>query len=180
MAVHTIIRMGHPILRQVAEKVPLEAIQTDEMKTLVSDMWETMEKAEGMGLAAPQIAKSIQLSVIEIPEHSTRYDVKHPSEKYVIFNPVVTPLTEEKAGLWEGCLSLPGLRGYVPRPIKIQVDYYDEEAKPQQLILEDFLAIVFQHEIDHLNGILFVDRLDDMKHLSYEEEFAQFHLEQPK
>lgn len=180
MALHDIIRMGHPILRQVADTVPLETIQTDEMKALIADMWETMEKAEGLGLAAPQIAKRIQLAVIEIPETSNRYDIKIPSKKYVIFNPQVTVLTEEKAGLWEGCLSLPGLRGYVPRPTKIQVDYYDEVAELQQLVLEDFLAIVFQHEIDHLNGILFIDKIEDMRHLSYEQEYVQFHLEPPK
>jgi peptide deformylase len=180
MAIREIIRLGHPVLREVAKPVPIDEIQSSEMASLIKDMWVTMEKASGMGLAAPQIAISKQLAVIEIPEHSTRYDVEQPSERYVIFNPVIKSLTEETAGLWEGCLSLPGLRGYVPRPTKIEVDFYDEKAQKRHLVLEDLLAIVFQHEIDHLNGLLFIDRMPDLAKLSFEKEYVDFHLEPPQ
>lgn len=176
MPVHEIVRMGHPVLREEGKILSKDEILSEEMQTLIADMWETMESASGMGLAAPQIAKSIQLAVIEVPETSTRYQVEEGSEKYIIFNPIFTPLTEEKIGIWEGCLSLPGLRGYVPRYKKVKVEFLNEKAEEKELILEDFLAIVFQHEIDHLFGKLFVDRMPDMSLLSFEKEYVDFHL----
>ena len=122
------------------------------------------------GLAAPQIGLSRQLAVIHLEEDSERYPDLVESKKFIIFNPSISVLDETKQEFWEGCLSVPGLRGPVSRPRKIKVDYLDENAKENSIELEDFLATVFQHELDHLFGKLFVDRMEDISLLAYEEE----------
>lgn len=161
--------MGNPILREISRELTSEEILSPEVKTLISDMWETMEHAGGIGLAAPQIAIPLQLTVIRVPKDSERYPESEESDEFVIFNPKITYLTEETQGFWEGCLSVPGLRGFVERPKKIRVDYLDQEAKPQSIELDDFLATVFQHELDHLIGKLYVDRMKDITTLMYED-----------
>ena len=173
MAIHQIIKMGNPILRETARELTKEEILSDEMKKLVKDMWDTMEHAGGIGLAAPQIALPIQLTVIRVPKDSDRYPDASESDEYVIFNPKITYLTEELQGFWEGCLSVPGLRGFVERPKKIRVDYLDINALPKSIELDDFLATVFQHELDHLFGKLYVDRLKDIRSLMYEDEMSE-------
>ena len=169
---YKILKMGNPILRQKAKTLSKEEILSEETKNLVKNMWLAMEKAGGIGLAAPQIGISKQLAVIKLESDSERYENLNDSEEFVIFNPVLTYLNEEKQGFWEGCLSVPGLRGYVERPKKIKVNYLDEKASEKEIIVEDFLATVFQHELDHLFGYLYVDRLESTKHLVFEEELA--------
>ena len=173
MAIHQIIKMGNPILREVSRELTNEEIHSKEIKNLISDMWETMEHAGGIGLAAPQIAIPLQLTVIRVPKDSERYPESEESDEFVIFNPKITYLTEETQGFWEGCLSVPGLRGFVERPKKIRVDYLDQEAKPQSIELDDFLATVFQHELDHLIGKLYVDRMKDITTLMYEDAMGE-------
>ena len=163
--------MGNPVLRQAASKYTIDEIKLDSTKNLINDMWETMKLAGGIGLAAPQIGISKQLAVIKIEEDSDRYTGNQESEEFVIFNPLINYLPSEKQGFWEGCLSVPGLRGYVKRPSKIKVDYLDEHANEKKIVLSGFLATVFQHELDHLRGKLFIDRMDDLTKLSYEDEF---------
>ena len=170
MAIHQIIKMGNPILRQVARELTDKEIKSGETQQLIQDMWETMEEAGGIGLAAPQIAIPVQVTVIRVPKDSERYPDSQESDEYIIFNPKITYLTEETQGFWEGCLSVPGLRGFVERPNKIRVEYKDENAKPQSIELDGFLATVFQHELDHLDGKLYVDRMKDIKTLMYEDE----------
>ena len=170
MAVHQIIKMGNPILRKKSKKLSKEEITSSEIKTLIQDMWETMEASGGIGLAAPQIGVSIQLAIIKIPSDSKRYPQAEKSKEYIIINPKITYLTQETQGFWEGCLSLPGLRGYVERPKKIKVDYLDQGARSSSIVLEGFLATVFQHELDHLFGNLYIDHIKDMSLLSYESE----------
>ena len=140
------------------------------MQDLITDMWDTMYAYDGIGLAAPQIGLSRQLAVIHLEEDSERYPDLVESKKFIIFNPSISVLDETKQEFWEGCLSVPGLRGPVSRPKKIKVDYLDENAKENSIELEDFLATVFQHELDHLFGKLFVDRMEDISLLAYEEE----------
>lgn len=173
MAIHQIIKMGNPILRTKAKELSVDEIKSPEIKQLISDMWETMEHAGGIGLAAPQIALPVQLTVIRVPRESERYPDSEESDEYIIFNPKITYLTEETHGFWEGCLSVPGLRGYVERPKKIKVDYLDENAMAKTIELEGFLATVFQHELDHLIGKLYVDRMKDIGTLTYEDELEQ-------
>ena len=164
--------MGNPLLREEAIPFSLEEIASNETKELVQSMWDTMEEYGGIGLAAPQIGISKQLAIIRIDEDNERYPDSDKSEEFVIFNPKITPLDETLQGFWEGCLSVPGLRGVVFRPRKVQIDYLDELAKEKSIIAEDFLATVFQHELDHLFGKLFIDRIEDISTLSFEDELV--------
>ena len=170
MTVRKVIKMGNPLLREVAKEFTKDEILSEDMQYLITDMWDTMYAYDGIGLAAPQIGLSRQLAVIHLEEDSERYPELVESNKFIIFNPSISVLDETKQEFWEGCLSVPGLRGPVSRPRKIKVDYLDENAKENSIELEDFLATVFQHELDHLFGKLFVDRMEDISLLAYEEE----------
>ncbi len=170
MSIRKIIKMGHPTLRLKAKPFTKKEIVSPQTKKLIKDMFLTMKKVGGIGLAAPQINVSKQLAIIEIPSESTRYPDAEKSQTYIIFNPKLKILSKKKQGFWEGCLSVPGLRGYVERPRKIQVNYLDELAKPQVLVVEDFLATVFQHELDHLFGELYVDKIKSTKFFSYDDQ----------
>ena len=172
MSVREIIKMGNPVLREIAEDFSPKEILSEDTQSLVEDMWDSMEAAGGIGLAAPQIGISKQLAVIRLQEQSDRYPDMKDSEDFVIFNPKITVLDETEQGFWEGCLSIPGLRGYVERPRNIRVDYLDEDAKPKSIEIDEFLATVFQHEIDHLIGRLYVDRMKDITTLTYEDEMV--------
>ncbi len=162
--------MGNPLLRVEAKPFTLEEILSEETEILLRDMWDSLEEAGGIGLAAPQIGISKQLAVIKLSEESYRYPDMETTEPYVIFNPQITVLDKEVQGFWEGCLSVPGLRGYVERPRKVRIDYLDENADERTIEVEDFLATVFQHELDHLIGMLYVDRMEDVSTLMYEDE----------
>ena len=177
MSVREIIKMGNPVLREIAEDFSPKEILSEETQSLVEDMWDSMEAAGGIGLAAPQIGISKQLAVIRLQEQSDRYPDMKDSEDFVIFNPKITVLDETEQGFWEGCLSIPGLRGYVERPRNIRVDYLDEDAKPKSIEIDEFLATVFQHEIDHLIGRLYVDRMKDITTLTYEDEMVLVNAE---
>ena len=170
MTVRKVIKMGNPLLREVAKEFTKDEILSGDMHDLITHMWDTMYAYDGIGLAAPQIGLSRQLAVIHLEEDSERYPDLVESKKFIIFNPSISVLDETKQEFWEGCLSVPGLRGPVSRPRKIKVDYLDENAKENSIELEDFLATVFQHELDHLFGKLFVDRMEDISLLAYEEE----------
>ena len=141
-------------------------------------MWHSLAAAGGIGLAAPQIGISKQLAVIKLTEESDRYPDMEDSEAFIIFNPKITVLDKTEQGFWEGCLSVPGLRGFVERPRKIRVDFLDESAKPRSIEVEDFLATVFQHELDHLVGKLYVDRIKDITTLMFEDEMVFEELEE--
>ena len=162
--------MGNPLLREEAKPFTFEEILSEDTEILLKDMWDSLEEAGGIGLAAPQIGISKQLAVIKLSEESDRYPDMETTEPYVIFNPQITVLDKEVQGFWEGCLSVPGLRGYVERPRKVRIDYLDENADERTIEVEDFLATVFQHELDHLIGMLYVDRMEDVSTLMYEDE----------
>ena len=165
-----ILKMGNPILREVSKPLSKEEIVSDQSKDLVKKMWKVMEQAGGIGLAAPQIGVLKQLAVIRLDSNSERYENIEDSEEFVIFNPKLEVLDEKKQGFWEGCLSVPGYRGYVERPRKLKINYLNEKAEEKEVIVEDFLATVFQHELDHLFGFLYVDRLKSVKDLIFENE----------
>ena len=162
--------MGNPLLREEAKPFTFEEILSEDTEILLKDMWDSLEEAGGIGLAAPQIGISKQLAIIKLSEESDRYPDMETSEAYIIFNPKITVLDKEKQGFWEGCLSVPGLRGYVERPRKVKIDFLDENAKERTIEVEDFLATVFQHELDHLIGKLYVDRMEDVSTLMFEDE----------
>ena len=177
MSIHPIIKMGHPTLRKVAAPVVPSDLDRPEMHTLIADMVATLHDAGGIGLAAPQIDRPIQLAIIEVPGGPSRYGDIEPIPLTVFFNPVLTVLDPAEAGYWEGCLSVPGLRGFVHRPQHVLVDYMDITGKPAALELKGFLATVVQHEFDHLAGKLYVDHIRDMTQLVFEDEWL---AHQPK
>lgn len=174
MAVRRIIRMGHPTLRKPSRCVTPEERESAEFQTLILDMIETLHDYGGVGLAAPQINVPLRLAVIEIPDGHDRYGPIQEVPLTVFVNPRYEVVQEAAAGFWEGCLSIPGLRGYVERPQHIKVAYETLEGEPVEMELEGFLATVFQHEFDHLDGILYVDRIQDPTKLVFEEEFLKF------
>jgi len=174
MAVREVIRMGHPTLRKKAELVKPDEINTPEFKQLIADMFETMKAYDGVGLAAPQINISKQLAIVGIPEDNPRYPDQESTKQYIVINPRIKILDTKKMGFWEGCLSVPGMRGLVERPRKIQLDFLNEQGQAEKLVLEGFPAVVFQHELDHLEGTLYIDRIRDTKNLAFNEEYSKF------
>jgi peptide deformylase len=174
MAVRKVVRMGHPALRQPAAPLDPSAIGSEALARLIDDMIDTLHDYGGIGLAAPQIAEPIRLAIVEIPDTGSRYGETPSMPLTVFINPEITVLPSESKGFWEGCLSVPGLRGFVERPQAIRVDYLDADGAAQTLELEGFLATVFQHEFDHLDGRLYVDRISDTRLLAFEEEFLRY------
>ena len=170
MSARPILKMGNPILRNVAEDFSREEILSQETKILLEDMWDSLAAAGGIGLAAPQIGVSKQLAIIKLSEVSDRYPDMKDSEAFVVFNPKLSVVDDNEQGFWEGCLSVPGLRGFVERPRSVRIDFLDESANSRSLEVEDFLATVFQHELDHLEGTLYLDRMKDITTLMFEEE----------
>jgi peptide deformylase len=174
MAIRKIIRMGHPLLRQVARPLTDAEIRSDGITRLIDDMIDTLQDYGGIGLAAPQIGESIRLAIVEIEGDGSRYGDIPAMPLTVFINPEITVLDPATRGYWEGCLSVPGLRGFVERPQHVSVRYLDAAGRPQALELEGFLATVFQHEFDHLDGRLYIDRMTDSRLLAFEEEFARY------
>lgn len=175
MTSRTVIRMGHPTLKQVAELVKPSDFNESWFKELIIDLYDTMKTEGGIGIAAPQINVSKQIAIIELPEDSDRYEKLTASPLFIIINPKITYLTDELQEFYEGCLSVPGLRGMVPRPKKVKIDYLDQYKTEQSITVENFLATVFQHELDHLFGKLFVERITDPSSLTFNEEFELYH-----
>ena len=174
MSVLKVARMGHPILRQKARALTREEILSPAVQKLIDDMIVTMKEYKGVGLAAPQVHESLRISVVEFGTDNPRYTVREGQPLEVFINPEVEVLDRETQGFWEGCLSVPGMRGYVDRPRKIRVRYLDREARAHDIVAEDFLAVVLQHEFDHLDGVLYVDRLADPRQFGFVEELQRF------
>lgn len=170
-----VARMGHPVLRQVAEPVPPEQITTPQIQQLIDNMIETMYDYDGAGLAAPQVHVSKQIVVLEV-SYNPRYPHAPEIPLTVYINPEITPLTDEMDEDWEGCLSVPGLRGRVPRHVKIRLRAYGRNGNRVDLVLEGFHARVIQHECDHLWGKLYIDRVRDTTSLMFMEEYMKYHL----
>ncbi|GAG30540.1 unnamed protein product, partial [marine sediment metagenome] len=148
MPVRRVINMGHPLLREVARPVAPHEIAGDYMKALLPDMYDTLQDYGGIGLAAPQIAEPVRLAIIEIPSGQTRYGELAAIPLTVFINPVIEVIDPSTAGYWEGCLSVPGLRGFVERPQHVKVRYTSETGEVKELELKGFSATVFQHEFD--------------------------------
>ena len=176
MAVKNILRMGHPILRKKSEPVCITDMGSVKIQNLITDLSDTLEASGGIGLAAPQIGELVRVVIVKIPEGSSSYGELEGLPLTVFINPIITPVGQERKSHWEGCLSVPGLRGLVSRPQNIQLNYYDTSENETCLEVEGFLSTVLQHECDHLDGTLYLDRLSDTKDLSYEEEFLDFNL----
>lgn len=179
MAVRPVLTIGNPLLRQVARDLRPEEIRSPEVRRLIDDMVDTMHHEEGIGIAAPQVGESLQVAVIEIHPDSARYPDMKAFGLRVFLNPRVTVLDAAEQGFWEGCLSVPNLRGYVERPRRVRVDYLDTSGKERSIEAEGFLATVFQHELDHLQGVLYVDRIRDMTKLATIDDYLRFCRDDP-
>ncbi len=164
MAVREILKMGDPRLLRVAP--PVQAFDTPELHALVADMFDTMAAANGAGLAAPQIGVDLQLVIFGF-ERNERYPEAPPVPMTVLLNPTITPLSDEREEGWEGCLSVPGLRGVVPRWRRIRYTGFDASGKPIEREAEGFHARVVQHECDHLIGRLYPTRMTDLTRLGF-------------
>ena len=164
MAILKVAHMGNPILRRVAEPVPVEQILSDHIQSLISDMLETVAEYNGVGLAAPQVHHSIRLVLLCLDSDSNFE---------VWINPVLTPTTDNEVTTTEGCLSVPDLRGDVSRPTGVRVEAYNHQGQHFVKHLEGFDAVVAQHECDHLDGVLYVDKVDT-KTLSFLDEFRRY------
>ena len=164
MSVHEILKMGDPRLLRVAQ--PVREFGTPELKTLIADMFETMAAANGAGLAAPQIGVDLQLVIFGYASN-VRYPDAPPVPPTVLINPVITALDEELVDGWEGCLSVPGLRGMVPRHARIRYAGFGPEGQPIEREADGFHARVVQHEYDHLIGRLYPTRICDLTKFGY-------------
>jgi peptide deformylase len=166
MAVRSILRMGDPRLLEIAK--PVEDLKAPEIKKLIRDMFDTIVEAGGVGLAAPQIGVGLQVVIFGF-EKSERYPEAEPVPQTILINPVITPLSADEELGWEGCLSVPGLRGEVPRFKRIHYQGFDPEGKPIDRTVEGFHARVVQHECDHLIGKLYPMRMRDMSRFGFTE-----------
>jgi peptide deformylase len=164
MAVREILKMGDPRLLRIA--LPIREFGTPALRVLIDDMFETMAVARGVGLAAPQIGEDLQLVIFGF-EHSERYPDAPAVPTTVLLNPTIVPLADEMVEGWEGCLSVPGLRGVVSRYARIRYTGFDPEGRPIDREAEGFHARVVQHECDHLIGRLYPTRMRDLTKLGY-------------
>jgi peptide deformylase len=171
MAILKVANLGNPILRIPAERV--KNIQAPDVQRLIDDMIETMREYHGVGLAAPQVHCSLQIVTIEVEqEEGTPSALTAPPT--VLINPRIVPVSDRLEEDWEGCLSIPDLRGKVPRHAEIEVQAHDRRGKPLHLTARDFFARVIQHEVDHLNATVFLDRMKSFETLTFLEEYGRY------
>lgn len=164
MTVHEILKMGDPRLLRVAE--PVTNLGSSALDTLIADMFETMAAANGAGLAAPQIGQNVQLVIFGF-DRNERYPDAPAVPRTVLINPTITPMTDDEVEGWEGCLSVPGLRGLVPRTTHIRYRGVDAQGHVVDRMAEGFHARVVQHEVDHLIGRLYPTRMRDLSKLGF-------------
>lgn len=174
-----VARLGFPSLRTEASPVPPDRIKSKEFQRLIDDMIETMYEYSGVGLAAPQVHLPIQLAVLEVHDHP-RYPDMPDVPLTVLINPVVTILDRTLVEEWEGCLSVPDLRGRVPRFKHLRVTALGRDTQPVEIAASDFHARVIQHETDHLKGEVYLDRMPDMRTLGFLQEWQRFMLKPEK
>src|SRR5215210_6439151 len=166
MPVRPIVRLGHPALRAVAQALAPERLAAPETQQLIDEMIESMHESHGVGLAAPQVGVEDQVFVYESSGHEIPLRV--------VVNPMITPHERELVYDWEGCLSIPDLRGLVPRHPTVRVQGLDREGEPLDYVVSGFEARIVQHEYDHLNGVVFLDRMRDLRSLAYFDEWEDY------
>jgi peptide deformylase len=175
MALRKIATLGHPILRQRAGELSLEELRAPQTQRFIDDLVETMRDANGAGLAAPQVYEPVRICAVEVSDNP-RYPYKPRVPLTVLVNPVLTFLTDERFDNYEGCLSVPNLRGVVPRATELRLQAWDREGNPIDRVVRGLTAGTFQHEVDHLDGLLFVDRVQDTRTLTTWADFERFHM----
>lgn len=165
-----IVQLGNPTLRQSAERI--ETVQDPDLQAFIDELLQTMTQAGGVGIAAPQVGILKQLVII-----ASRPTPRYPHAPEMLPTPMLNPKlvkhSDETEKGWEGCLSVPGIRGLVPRYKSVTIDYLDRDGQPQRQILQDFVARIFQHEYDHLQGVVFVDRVESTHELMSEQEYQR-------
>ncbi len=164
MAIKPVLRMGDPRLLEPSR--PVKKFRTDELHALITDMRDTMASLQGAGLAAPQIGVNLQVVIFGV-ETNQRYPDAEEVPFTILINPKLTPVDDEMEEGWEGCLSVPGMRGLVPRHLNLRYQGFDEKGKKIDRTVSDFHARVVQHECDHLAGILYPMRIRDMRYFGY-------------
>jgi peptide deformylase len=175
MSILKVARIGHPVVRETARDLTAAEIRSPGFQKLIDDMVETMHEYEGVGLAAPQVHVGLRLAVLEVPSYDERTEEAVPL--LVLVNPRVTPLGAQKVVGAEGCLSIPGLRGSVPRYKKVRLQALDRHAEPYAVEAAGFFARVIQHECDHLAGEVYLDRMQGMRTLAFNEEMDRHKAE---
>ena len=169
MSILKVARMGHPVLRLRAKALDKAGIRAPATQKLIDDMLETMYEYHGVGLAAPQVHESVRLFVAMLQE-----DPEADGDATVLINPEITPVGSVTEDAWEGCLSIPDIRGMVPRHLDVNVRALDRHGKTIELLLQKFPARVAQHETDHLDGVLFFDRMRSMETVTFLEEYSKY------
>lgn len=177
MSVLEIVEVGHPVLRERARELSAEELAAPGLQRLIDDMIATMRDAGGAGLAANQVGETVRVAVAEVSSNP-RYPYKPPLPLTVFVNPVIEPLDEATEPINEGCLSVPGLRGELRRSMRVRVRYLDREGRPREEVKCGLTAGTFQHEVDHLDGILFLDRVEDPRTLTTWRQFERFGLDE--
>ena len=167
MSVREIVTIGDPVLREPAREIEGDELASAAVQELIDDMIETKRAADGAGIAAPQVGESLRIALAEVEGVNRRYPYKPPIPLTVIVNPVIEPIGAETVAINEGCLSVPGLRGEVPRHLRVR--YRDREGAERELVASGMTAGTFQHEVDHLDGVLFCDRADPRSFSTWEQ-----------
>jgi peptide deformylase len=177
MAVREIVTVGDPVLRERALEVELAELLSPEIQQLIDDLIETKRAANGAGLAANQIGVARRVAVVEVSPGNPRYPYKPAVPLTVLVNPVIEPVDQQTVEVNEGCLSVPGLRGDVSRQVSIRVRYLDREGVEHDEVRRGLTAGTFQHEVDHLDGVLFLDRVSDPRTFTTWEQFERHGME---
>jgi peptide deformylase len=170
-----ILEVGHPVLRERAAEVSPEQLAASATQRLIDEMIETKRAANGAGIAAPQVGESLRIAIAEVEPGNPRYPYKPPIPLTVLVNPVIEPLDDELVTINEGCLSVPGLRGELERHVNVRVRYLDRAGLAHDVVKRGLTAATFLHVVDHLDGILFLDRVTDPRTLTTWEQFDRFH-----
>lgn len=173
MAVLKVIKMGNPLLRKVSEAVTPNEIKSADFQQFIADLIETMREESGAGIAAIQVGVLKRVFTMEMKKND-RYPDKGSFALTTVINPEIEPLGSEEVEGWEGCLSIPGIRGRLKRYKKVKLSGFDIKGEKFEKVLDDFSAIVAQHELDHLNGILLIDRMPNMETLTFQEEYDTY------
>ena len=172
MSILKVAHMGHPVLRQRGRPLEQSDLRSARIQKLIDDMIDTMREYNGVGLAAPQVHEGLRLFVALLED-----EPDEQTTAVVVVNPEIVSNTNAREEGWEGCLSIPDIRGLVPRSTDILVKALDREGRPMELRLRGFPARVVQHETDHLDGVLFLDRMTSMQSLTYLEEYSRYHAD---
>ena len=174
MAVREILHVGNPLLRERSREITRDELASAEMQQLIDDLVDTMHAASGAGIAAPQVGELVRIATIEVT-NNPRYPYKPAIPLTVVVNPVIEPVDEELVEINEGCLSVPNMRGNVMRFVNVRVRFWERDGSERDEIWRGLKAGTFQHECDHLDGLLFLDRVHDTTSLTTWEQFERFH-----